>query len=288
MKTKDQLLELFNSYYSLNTLKKCTAHHFEKSILDRVGTINAQNFVDPSMQRDLSVKFHWGHNHDFSESLKLKGNMGDRHINIIASFIDDFGLPFDLHGKFVLDIGVWTGGTSLLLSAMGAKVYAIEEVEQYASMVNYLAWAFDKESSLRCFSLNLYEFLPMFANEFDYVIYSGVLYHVTDPIISLRMIFTALKDSGSVFLETLGNSSSESVCFYEGPGIYSSGDKDNLNRGGWNYFIPSCLCLQRWCLDSGFQIVEIGEYFQKRIKGVATRTQFRDFCRAGISIKSIR
>ena len=50
----------------------------------------------------------------------LQGLMGDRHINILATFIDDFGLPRDLTGKSVLDVGVWCGGTSLLLAAMGA------------------------------------------------------------------------------------------------------------------------------------------------------------------------
>lgn len=47
--------------------------------------------------------------------------MADRHIEIIARFLSDFGLPLDLTGKKVLDIGVWTGGTCLALCALGAE-----------------------------------------------------------------------------------------------------------------------------------------------------------------------
>lgn len=288
MTTIEALNSAFNKNFTTDNLKNVKHNDFQKYISGNIDKINYENFIDPKQQRDLSLKFHWGHNHDFGNNFKLIGKMKERHIEIIASFIDDYGLPRDLEGKKILDIGVWTGGTSLLLTALGAKVYAIEEVPQYASMVNYLAWAFGVENKLRCFSMSLYEFLPMFADEFDYIIYSGVIYHVTDPLISLRMIFTALKDGGSVFLETLGNDFANSVCLYEGPGTYSSGNKDNLNRGGWNYFIPSISCLDRWCKDVGFQKVKIGSLVQKRIKGVACRITYRDYCRAGASIKSIR
>ncbi len=288
MTTNERLKSIFKNTFVVDNLKNTKHRDFQAYIANNIDKIKYENFIDPSQQRDLSLKFHWGHNHDFGRNFKLEGKMKERHIDIIASFMDNYGLPHDLEGKKILDIGVWTGGTSLLLTALGAEVYAIEEVDQYAATVNYLAWAFGIENQLRCFSMSLYEFLPMFANEFDYIIYSGVIYHVTDPLISLRMIFTALKDGGSVFIETLGNDFSNSVCIYEGSGTYSSGNKDDLNRGGWNYFIPSSSCLERWCMDSGFQKVKIGDYDQKRIKGVATRTQYKDFCRAGVSMKSIR
>ena len=59
---------------------------------------------------------------------------------IIADFIDQFDFPEKLGGMRVLDIGAWTGGISLLLAAMGAKVVALEEVVKYSNTVNYLAY----------------------------------------------------------------------------------------------------------------------------------------------------
>ncbi|MGB4205292.1 MAG: DUF1698 domain-containing protein [Bacteroidales bacterium] len=288
MNTVQHLSQLFKDNYSLDQLKNISKKDFIISIESHLNTLSNENFIDVSKQRDLSLKFHWGHNHDFGENFYLTGNMKNRHIEIIASFIDDFGLPLNLSDKKILDIGVWTGGTSILLAALGAEVFAIEEVIQYSEMVNFLAKAFDIDKNLKCYSMSLYEFLPMFADFFDYIIYSGVIYHVTDPLLSLREIFTALKNNGTVFLETYGIDEQESICIYEGPNIFSTGNHKDLNRGGWNYFIPSPLCLSRWCHDAGFQIVQIGEYKNKRIIGSATRTNYQDICRAGISKKDLR
>lgn len=288
MQTQKYLADLFNNSFSLRNLRNIGPEEFKIRLIDKNHSVSYENFIDPAMQRDLSIRFHWGHNHDFGDGFELSGNMRNRHIEIISSFIDDFGLPINLENKNILDIGVWTGGTSLLLAAMGAKVYAIEEVIQYSEMVNFLSKSFGYEDVLRCYSSGLYEFLPMFADFFDYVIYSGVIYHVSDPLLSLREIFTALKDNGTVFLETYGIDDERSVCVYEGPGIHSSGNAKDLNRGGWNYFIPSPLCLERWCQDAGYQHVKIGRYLNRRIRGAATRTFYRDFCRAGVSKKDLR
>lgn len=288
IQTQKYLADLFINSFSLRNLRNVGPEELKMRIIGKNNSVSYENFIDPAMQRDLSVRFHWGHNHDFGDGFVLSGNMRNRHIEIIASFIDDYGLPIHLEKKNILDIGVWTGGTSLLLAAMGANVYAIEEVIQYAEMVNYLSFAFGLEPKLRCYSMSLYEFLPMFADHFDYIIYSGVIYHVSDPLLSLRETFTALKDNGTVFLETYGIDDEKSICVFEGPGIYSSGNAQDLNRGGWNYFIPSPLCLERWCKDAGYQIVKIGKFSNKRIRGAATRISYRDFCRAGIAKKDLR
>ena len=49
-----------------------------------------EEFIDPKKQRDLSIKFHWGHNHDFGD-FRLEGRMQNRHIELLANFINDSG-----------------------------------------------------------------------------------------------------------------------------------------------------------------------------------------------------
>lgn len=283
--TRDYLSRLFTSRFKLPNLVHRHAEAFAAHLRSRIGVVDAasEGFLDESRQRDLAIKFHWGHNHDFGSGLEIAGRMGNRHIDLIADFVDQYGLPRDLSGKRVLDIGVWTGGTSLLLAAMGAEVTALEEVVKYAEMVNYLAESFGLHARIRCYPRSLYDMLPRFADYFDLVLYAGVIYHVTDPILSLRLIFSALKDDGQVFLETYGCASNDTVCGYEGPAVIHSGQKQDRNRGGWNYFAPSSRCLEAWCRDVGFQEVTIGSYVQTRIQGVARRTAFDDLCRAGLS-----
>lgn len=291
MNTYKNLKALFEEKYSFKSLKNISFLELKNELQAKIGSVdkNIEFFLDESKQRDLSLKFHWGHDHDFGNGLFLPGRMRDRHIKIMAGFIDGFGLETTLSGKKVLDIGVWTGGTSLLLAAMGAKVIAIEEVVKYCQMVNYLAYAFGIENNLACYPKSLYDFLPQFYDEFDLVVYSGVIYHVTDPLLSLRMIFSSLKDKGKVFIETFGMKSDESICRYEGPAVIRNGTAEEKNRGGWNYFIPSPLCLETWCKDVGFRDVKVGpEIKSTRILAAATRSYFQDFCRAGISKTSCR
>jgi SAM-dependent methyltransferase len=164
---------------------------------------------------------------------------------------------------------------------------ALEEVVKYADTVNYLARSFGIADRLKCLPKTLYDALPLFADYFDYIVYSGVIYHVTDPLLSLRLIFSALKDGGKAFIETYGFASAESSCRYEGPSIVHSGTRAELNRGGWNYFIPSSRCLEAWCEDAGFQAARSAPVHD-RLLAVAERSAFQDICRAGLSRASVR
>jgi 2-polyprenyl-3-methyl-5-hydroxy-6-metoxy-1,4-benzoquinol methylase len=280
------LTALFEANYGSEQIRHRDRKLFHQTLAGLIGTVDGgkEGFLDVAKQRDLSVKYHWGHNHDFGDGNVYAGRMGNRHVDVVARFVAEFGLPTDLAGKRVLDIGVWTGGTSLLLVAMGATVVALEEVAKYAETVNFLAQSFGVEDRLTCLPRSLYEALPMFADEFDFVVYSGVIYHVSDPLLSLRLVFSVLKDGGACLLETAGFDSAERLCRYEGPEIVHGGQPGELNRGGWNYFIPSTGCLEAWCRDAGFQDARaVYDLPDARVYGRARRVVFQDFCRAGIS-----
>jgi len=290
MTTYEKLKKLFEEKYSADSLQRVTFPQFKEDLDNRIQSErkNIQFNFDESKQRDLSIKFCWGHHHDFGRDYKLEGRMKDRHLRLVSEFVDTYGLPMNLKGKKILDIGVWTGGTPLLLVAMGAQVHALEEVSMYAETVNYLAYAYGIDHQLKCFAKSLYDFLPPCIHQFDYILYPGVLYHVSDPLLSLRLVFTALKDNGSVYLETCGIDSQESICKYEGPSYIRRGNKEEQNRGGWNYFFPSGPCIDTWCRDAGFQETQIGPCIKFRIMGAAKRLKFQDFCRAGISKTNCR
>jgi len=117
---EDKLRRLFNEFTYLSDKKKLEQ---VKKILDRIGTIDAEieGLSGTENQRDLSIKFHWGHNHIFGDEFKVDGRMGDRHLNLMAQFMVKNDLDMDyFRGKDVIDVGCWTGGTLLLLKALGA------------------------------------------------------------------------------------------------------------------------------------------------------------------------
>jgi 2-polyprenyl-3-methyl-5-hydroxy-6-metoxy-1,4-benzoquinol methylase len=248
----------------------------------------SEGYLDPALQRDLSVKFHWGHNHDFGE-FALAGRMRDRHVWVLSVFMDELqALPRDLHGTRVLDIGCWTGGTSLLLAAMGAEVNAIEEVRKYVAAVRYLKHAFDIRR-LEVRHQSLYDLTaPDVQDVFDFALFAGVIYHVTDPVLALRHVFNSLRDGGVCLLETMGCSSDQTILEYHGPSTITGGTAEDRNRRGWNWFVPSASAVSRMMQDVGFTDVALGPIVNGRIFAVGRRAGHVDMLRAGLSVRDVR
>jgi SAM-dependent methyltransferase len=276
--------------YQTGSLVNVTPQAFKQQIDSflQISDYKMEGYQDPNYQRDLSIKFHWGHDHDFGD-FALKGRMEKRHIWLLSTFMDSFkALPKTLAGCRVLDIGCWTGGASLLLSAMGAKVLAIDEVKKYVEALRYLKHAFDLKD-LEVQNMSLYECTrPDFQDAFDYILFAGVLYHVTDPILALRITFNCLKDGGKCLVETAAIDSKQTHLSYEGPTIVFTGTKEQMNRGGWNWFMPSPSTLSQMMKDVGYGDVSTSDCINGRAFAVGTRHKHVDMTRAGISVRDIR
>lgn len=248
-----------------------------------------EGYGDPSRQRDLSIRFHWGHDHDFG-AFALPGRMGARHLEIPARFIDELdALPADLSGARVLDIGCWTGGMSLLLVAMGAEVVAIDEVRKYVECVEFLARSFGVADRLRAEARSLYDLDgDRWQDAFDFVILSGVIYHVSDPVIALRRVFNCLRNGGTCLLETFASPRPGRLLEYAGPTSLGPGRAEDLDRSGWNWFVPTAGALAQMLEDVGFGDVRLGSLQGRRLVASARRATHVDVLRAGLSVPEIR
>lgn len=276
--------------YTTDRLKTVEPATFQSHVEGLPGTRSwkDEGFAETDRQRDFSIEFVWGHDHDFG-SFEMAGAMGTRHIDILAAArtVHGFGNT-SLAGKKVLDIGCWTGGTSLLMAAMGAEVYAIEEVKKYADTLTYLAEAFGLDS-IEVERRSLYSLDdPAFFDRFDIVLYAGVLYHVTDPVLSLRIVFNALKDGGQCLLETMGIDRHGRYCEYQGAGWTLNRERGETPRGGWNWFVPSLATVEHMVADAGFEVEGASFHEGNRILAVARRTRHVDILRAGLAVPGIR
>jgi SAM-dependent methyltransferase len=284
------------SRYQTKDLVTATPAEFKQGIdrLLELDDAGMEGYVDDAdSQRDLSIRFHWGHDHDFGDFF-VPGRLGDRHVSLITALGSDWldVLPADLEGKAVLDIGAWTGGTSLLLHAMGADVVAVEEVRKYADAMAYMRDAFALEG-FDPQPLSLYELGgPAFDDRFDYVLFAGVLYHVTDPVLALRIVFNSLRDDGVCILESAVTRSSKMQLRYDGPRVAFDGEPAQRNRSGWNWFFPSPTVLRQMMLDVGFAEVMMTKVIESsglpRIIAVGRRREHRQMLRAGLSVRTIR
>jgi len=284
-----KLLEQLFSNYQTNRLLEQDRAAFKKKIdgFLKLNDYKMEGFKDPQKQRDLSVKFHWGHNHDFGD-FSLKGRMEDRHLEILATFMDIFKvLPKTLTGMKILDIGCWTGGTSLLLAAMGAHVVAIDEVKKYIECLGFLKENF-KIDQLEPRHLSLFDCnSKKFKETFDFVLYAGVLSHVSDPILSLRIIFNSLKKGGLCLLESAAFNTKKSILTYKGPTVFRQGKKEHLDRGGWDWFIPSAKLIFNMMHDVGYSDIKLSKVRYGRVYAVATKKKDTDIMRGGLSVRNI-
>jgi len=291
-----KLQQLFDRF-NINELVGVTALEFQNNLESRIGSIDPEiegfSPAELDQQRDLSIKFHWGHNHDFG-SFKLNGRMADRHIKLMQKFLNLFPVTIDsFKDQRLLDIGCWTGGTTLLLSALGAKkVVANEEVVKYADTVSYLADSFGLSDSVSVVTSSLYELDgDEYFQAYDRVYFPGVIYHLSDPVLAFRILFNTLAVGGDILVESAGLNSDEPICRFEGNYIYhqDGSSREELNRGGWNYFMPSPLALNRMMREAGFVEVEaVWDNETKRVFAYGKKSTQVGICKAGLSRPSIR
>ena len=282
MTTKEKLTNLFRQF-QVDGLVGITTQAFQQELMHHLSNHAYPQYTDPTKQRDQAIRFQWGHNHDFG-LFQLNGAMGLRHIDLIAHFVDVYGLPLNFKNQNVLDIGCWTGGTSLMLAAMGAKVLAIEEVEKYVAAARFLAESFGVTDRLefRQASICDPDLADRYSGNFQYVIYAGVLYHVTDPVLSLRVAYSCLAENRSCYLETAGLEDRGCILRYEGPSRFVDSRDRGIYRRGWNWFIPSIGTIERMALDVGFTGHNL-RFGGGRVVGTLNKSVYTDMMRAGLS-----
>jgi tRNA (mo5U34)-methyltransferase len=95
-----------------------------------------------------------------------------------------FGLPDDLRGKRVLDIGAWDGWFSFECERRGAEVVAVDCV----ALNTFLEARKLLNSRVEYLTLDVSELSAAKLGRFDIVLFFGVLYHLRHPLLGLEKV----------------------------------------------------------------------------------------------------
>jgi tRNA (mo5U34)-methyltransferase len=198
------------------------------------------------------------------------------------AILDELGVPEDLRGARVLDVGTWDGPLAFELEARGATVRAIDVQDPNCTAFN-TAKAL-RSSRVEYTQLSIYDINKAFAEKFDIITCFGVYYHLKHPLLGFEALAEALAVEGRLYFEgelllnysethagepsTLNNHAlAESdvplaLCY---TGCYKEAS---------NWFVPNLTCLKGWLEACG---LELGAYQlraarpSQRILGIAQR-----------------
>jgi len=285
------LLEHFRklfSDYNTSNLVNISNDEFKSKIDFYLSEYDARTNLE-----DESNEFDWGHDHDFGD-FQIKGKMADRHIIKLAYFCKLFDINKEyFNNKKVFDIGCWTGGTTLMLCALGANVFAIDTRSKAIEMASFLKDSFGLSEKIKFENRSIYNFNDeKYYDEFDLIYYPGVIYHVSDPVISLRLLYNTCKINGTILIETAGIINDQPLIKFV-PG-YNKEPKYNhdskhweYSRRQWSWFVPSASALYNLIYEAGWREIKVKQTGHK-IYAYARKTDFVKIRRDGLSFTEIK
>jgi tRNA (mo5U34)-methyltransferase len=213
-------------------------------------------------QLDRIEKGAWYHSIDLPDGRIIPGLIP---VEALRARMDAFGLPDDLRGKRVLDVGAATGWCSFEMERRGAEVVAVDCVEYDDFRVAHRILGSKVDYKL----LDVDEFTPELLGTFDLVLFFGVMYHLRHPLLGLEKVLALARDM--VLVESFVCDAQLSEADRSANGCYMEFyETDELAGQIDNWFGPTANCLAALCRAAGFVRVEL-KYIQDRRAGIVCR-----------------
>jgi tRNA (mo5U34)-methyltransferase len=173
-------------------------------------------------------------------------------------------IPEDLHGKTVLDIGCNGGFYSIQMKQRGAdRVVGIDSDPRYLAQARLAAEILDLDIELR--QLSVYDVAEL-REEFDVVLFMGVLYHLRHPLLALDLIHEYVTRDLFIFQSMQRGSQEvmeveENYPFSE-EAIFGRPDFPKMHfiehryaDDPTNWWVPNRACVEAMLRSSGFEIL---------------------------------
>ena len=165
-----------------------------------------------------------------------------------------FGLPADMTGMRVLDIGNAEGFFSFEAERRGAaEVIGIENYPPMARKFEICRAALG--SRARTYMANVYDLNPGSFGTFDLVMFFGVLYHLRHPILALQKVASVCTGTLLMQTATCDNTSDKPMAEFHPFGI-ESGPPENPSHDPTCFWFPNIACCAALLQHVGFQNVE--------------------------------
>lgn len=203
------------------------------------------------LRSEVEKEKYWFHRIELTPDLVTPG-WSDPKVDKLPHY----GLPQDMTGMRVLDIGCAEGFFSFEAERRGAReVVAIDSFPDSIRRFNICRSAFDSKAT--GFLCSVYDLNERAFGTFDMVFFYGVLYHLRNPILALEKILSVC--TGTMLLQTAG---------YEVPGMadiplakfhpfgLQSGPPENPVWDPTVFWLPNGECVRAMVAHAGFLDIE--------------------------------
>jgi tRNA (mo5U34)-methyltransferase len=224
--------------------------------------ITASSWARVDVEAKIKQLGKWFHNLDLNGVQTAPDHFLGDYPNVKWSKLQNF-IPKDLRGKSVLDIGCNGGFYSLQMKRRGAeRVLAIDSDPDYLEQARFAAEVTGLEIEFR--KMSAFE-MPSLKEQFDLVLFMGVLYHLRYPLLALdllaehvvkdRFIFQSLtRGSDEVALLEDDYPFDETRVFNQPsfPRLHFIEKSYSLDPTNW--WIPNRACAEAMIRSAGFKI----------------------------------
>jgi tRNA (mo5U34)-methyltransferase len=173
-------------------------------------------------------------------------------------------VPRDLGGARALDIGCNAGFYSFKLAERGASVLAVDIDAHYLRQGRWAAEQLDPDGRVEFRQMTVYDLVDV-DEQFDVVLFMGVLYHLRHPLLALDIV--ADRVGGRLVLQTLTMPGEAPI---EPPSDLRIGRRERLLEPGWpraafierrlagdptNWWAPDDACVQAMARAAGLRVL---------------------------------
>ena len=204
--------------------------------------------MDSDLLKEQVAKISWFHTMNLGNGIITPG-VDDTPKKLLS-----LGIPSDLSGKSVLDIGAWNGFFSFEAERRGAaRVVALDSYcwsgEGWGTKEGFDLARRALASKVEDTEMEVLDISPEKIGTFDLVLFLGVLYHMKYPLLVLEKVASVTREQ--LILETevdLCGLMSPAAAFYAG---------DELNKDNTNWWAPNPRALIDMLKVVGFKRVHV-------------------------------
>jgi tRNA (mo5U34)-methyltransferase len=192
-----------------------------------------------------AMSMEWFHSIDLGGGVKTPGppHAQTKHIQNGFDVVD-------FTDKLVLDVGAWDGLWTYEAERRGARqvvsIDLISERDRPEFTTFEIAGKILGSNAEYHPHTSVYDVANLGRDDFDVVLFNGVIYHLKDPLLALARLRSVMKTHGIILVESevVHSKRSYSEFYYH----------HDYAKSPSNWFIPSTQCMREWVECSFFRV----------------------------------